>query len=164
MAFIGSAGEIAERLGSIPGFVEALAFVAECRKAGSPPAARLAALAERESERVDLSGDCHAMLMAYRTRGRDAGRFETHVRFIDVQAIVSGAENMALEDRAGLEVVEDRSAERDAIFYRDRDGGSVLRLDESNLAVFFPADAHLGGIAADAPVLIRKVVVKVPVA
>lgn len=104
------------------------------------------------------------MLMAYRTRDRDAGRFETHVRFIDVQAIVSGAECMALEDRAGLEVVEDCSAERDAIFYRDRDGGSMLRLDESNIAVFFPADAHLGGIAADAPVLIRKVVVKVPVA
>jgi beta-galactosidase beta subunit len=39
----------------------------------------------------------------------------------------------------------------------------VLRLSGGATAVFFPVDAHMGALAVQAPTLVRKVVVKVPV-
>ena len=70
---------------------------------------------------------------------------------------------MEVTDRGRLSVAEDLSATRDAIFYQPFAHGSVLRMGAGDVAVYFPPDAHMGGIAIGAPGLVRKVVVKVPV-
>ena len=60
-------------------------------------------------------------------------------------------------------MAEDLTSTRDAIFYHPFDGGCVLRFEPGVVGVYFPPDAHLGGIAVGAPTLVRKIVVKVPV-
>jgi len=163
MALFGAPDQLRNQIADVPRFEAAFACIAECRSLGSELRRRLDALREGESLRIELGSGCHAMLMTNRTGSREAGRWETHRRHIDVQAVVVGRELMELADRSALVVSEDLSAERDAIFYMPRERGTVLRLDESAVAVYFPSDAHLGGIADGEPGVIRKVVVKVPV-
>ena len=71
---------------------------------------------------------------------------------------------MEVADRERLLVHEDLTPGRDVIFYQPFDGGAVLRLTPGLAAIYFPPDAHLGCIAIGKPGLVRKVVVKVPIA
>jgi YhcH/YjgK/YiaL family protein len=88
---------------------------------------------------------------------------ESHRKYIDIQVVWAGEEGMAVIDRTRLTVTEDLTPAQDLIFYRDSEAASLLRFGAGEAAVFYPADAHLPGLAIGAPALVRKVVLKVPV-
>jgi biofilm protein TabA len=163
MALFGSIPTLRAQLARLDHFAAALAFVEDAARAGSAAHRQLFNLTAGQTERNDLPGGAFALSQAYLTRARTEGKWETHRAYIDVQAILAGEESMEVTDRGRLTVAEDLTATRDAIFYEPFDRGSVLRLGVGDVAVYFPPDAHMGGIAIAAPILVRKVVVKVPV-
>jgi len=163
MALFGSLAAVRAQLAEPGRFASALACAAECCRAGTALQGRLAGLAPGATERVELAGGAFALLQAYLTKPRAAGRWETHRAHIDVQTVVAGEEFLEVADAPRLVPEEDLTPGQDVIFYRPFSAGSVLRLSDGATAVFFPVDAHLGGLAVLAPVLVRKVVVKVPV-
>jgi len=164
MALFGSLAAVRDQIAGPERFAPAFACVAACLKEGAPVRGRLLALAAGATERIELAGGSFALLQAYLTGPALQSRWETHRAYIDVQAAVAGEEFMGAADADRLEVDEDLTPVRDAVFYRPFGGGSALRMGSGSVAVFYPADAHRGGISVSAPALVRKVVVKVPVA
>lgn len=147
-------------------FAVAFAYAAETLRAGSPPHARLAAMSAGTSERVELGDGVFAIEQVYHAKPREDGFFEAHRKFIDVQVIVEGIELMEVEDIARLTVTMDYDAERDFGKYAiDVPKAAKLIMRAGDAALFFPSDGHMPSLrVADESTLVRKTVVKVPVA
>jgi biofilm protein TabA len=163
MALFGTLSTVRAQLTRPEHFAAAFGFVEEAARDGSAAHRQLFSLTAGQTERVDLPGGAFALSQAYLTKPRAEGKWETHRAYIDVQAVLVGEEFMEVTDRGRLVMAEDLTATRDAIFYQPFNQGSVLRLGPGDVAVYFQIDAHLGGIVIAAPLLVRKVVVKVPV-
>ena len=163
MALYGSLATVRMQLAQPAHFAAAFGFVEDAARPGSAANRQLFGLTAGQTERTELPGGAFALSQAYLTKPRAEGKWETHRAYIDVQAMLAGAEFMELTDRGRLTLAEDLTVARDAIFYQPFDGGCVLRFEVGDVGIYFPPDAHLGGIAIAAPVLVRKVVVKVPV-
>ncbi len=165
MAIFGPFPTVREQLATDPRFRTAFDYVAAILRPDSLERRRLAALAEGASEKHELAGGSFAIEQAYRTRTRAEGFFESHRKYIDVQVVVEGAEVMEVADIAALTVSQEYDPEREFIKYADQAGASVLRCRSGNVAVYFPADGHMPCLQPDGrPGLVRKTVVKVPVA
>lgn len=152
------------RCARFPEFQAAFAYAAGALTPGSAVHARIAALAAGETHRHELPGGAHAVEMAYLTKSRAEGFFETHRRFVDVQVVVAGEEVMEVAAAAELGVTQPYDAAKDFTKHADAGAPSVLRVGPGHAAVFWPEDAHMPGLALGQPALVRKTVVKVPVA
>ncbi len=165
MALFGSLATVRAQLAGCPSFDRTFAYVEEMLRPGSPAHQRMLAVPEGETERVELGDGVFALEQAYVAKPRAEGRWEAHRAYIDVQVIVTGDELMEVTDTSRLVVTEDRTPEKDVLFFAAYDEGSVLRMRAGELAVFYPIDAHKPSLAAGDPAaLVRKTVVKVPVA
>jgi YhcH/YjgK/YiaL family protein len=144
-------------------FHAAFAYAGEALKPGSAAHARIMALATGSTHREELPGGAHAIEMAYQTKTRPEGFFETHGRFIDLQVVVSGEELMEVDCADRLAVAQPYDEARDFTKHADSDSPSVLRIRPGDVAVFWPADAHMPSLAINQPSLVRKTVIKVPI-
>jgi YhcH/YjgK/YiaL family protein len=163
MALVGNLAHVRAQLARPEHFAASFAYVEDCFRSGSAASRALAAVAVGQTERVDLAGGAFALLQAYLTKPRNEGRWETHRAHIDIQAVVTGEELMEIADRGRMVLDEDLTPGKDVIFYRPFEEGSVLRFGPGYTGVYFPTDAHRGSLVVTAPVLVRKVVIKVPV-
>ncbi len=113
--------------------------------------------------KYEIAGsDSYASLSEYTTDRKESKKPEAHVKYVDIQYVISGTETVGYGDLApGLAVVEDRLAEKDVIFYQAVPDETDFTLAAGMYAVFFPWDVHRPGCAAGDPSPVRKVVVKV---
>lgn len=164
MALFGSLSTVRAQLAASPAFDLAFDYVARCLTPGSTEAERIAAVPAGKTERVELGEGVFALEQAYESKPPAEGKWEAHERFIDVQVVISGRELMGVVEVSALKLAEDLRAERDLMFFAPAEGGSTLKVGPGGVAVFFPADGHMPSLADGAPALVRKTVVKVPVA
>jgi len=159
----GSCATVRAQCAPTPQLRVALDYAAEALTPGSASYARIAGLAGGSVHRHELGGGAYALEMAYQTRRRPDGCFETHRRFIDVQVVVMGEELIEVAAAARLSVTQAYDEARDLTKYADTAAASVLRAQAGDVAVFWPEDAHMPSLAAEQPELVRKTVIKVPV-
>ena len=120
--------------------------------------------ARSEQKRYELQGDdIYAMVMSYETRARDTAILESHRTYVDVQCVLQGSESIEWFPSETLTVDSPYDASIDAALYKtDSPGLSRITMGPGVFAVFFPADAHMPGLADDdGPSNIVKVVVKI---
>jgi len=164
MALHGTIATLQAQRPPVAGFATAFQYIAELMQAGSPIQQRVRDLANGDSKRIDLEHGVHAIEQAYETKSRADGVFESHRRFIDIQVICEGEEQIEVADTARLTVRQPYDAERDFALYHDHPDASLLRLFPGEAAILFPEDAHMPTLRIHAaPVRVRKVVLKVPV-
>lgn len=164
MALFGTIATIQAQAPRTPGFLAAYTYLEEICKAGSPAHARLHALAEGQSKRVELTAGVYAMEQVYGTKPRPEGVFESHRKFIDLQVLLEGEEILEVIDLARVTVRQAYDAEKDYALYADHAEGSRLRLRAGEAAVFYPVDVHMPSLRCGAAaVRVRKTVVKIPV-
>lgn len=164
MALFGSLPTVRQQLAASPAFDLAFDYVARCLTPGSLEADRIASVALGETGRVELGDGVFALEQAYVGKALEVGKWEAHERFIDVQVVVTGRELMGLIDVKRLTLTEDFREKRDLMFFAPHDGGSLVKVGAGEIAVFFPVDAHMPSLADGEPIVVRKTVVKVPVA
>jgi biofilm protein TabA len=162
MAIFGSFKTVRAQTAPHAALQKGLDYVGKLLRHDSPERARLFALPAGETVRVDLGNGMVAIDAAYLSKPRPDVFFETHQKYIDVQAVLEGEESMEIIDRARLTVDVPYDGERDLVKYKDAPDASVLRARSGDVEVFFPEDGHMSHAVA-APVLVRKCVVKVPV-
>lgn len=162
MAIFGSIETTRGQLAAHPRLQPAFRYVERLLAANSPERVRLFALAPGESTKVDLGGGMFAIDAAYLSKRRAEVFFETHRKYIDVQAVIEGEEAMEIIDRSRLTVEVPYDPERDLVKYLDARGASILHAHPGEVEVFFPEDGHMSHAVGE-PVLVRKTVVKVPV-
>jgi YhcH/YjgK/YiaL family protein len=165
MAIYGSLATLRLQAPRTPGFAAAFAYMEEMLRPGSPIQERVRKLMDGDVEKIDLGNGVFVLEQTYETKLRADGFFESHRKCIDVQAILDGEEMMEVADIARMKERQPYNAERDLIIYEDSTEVSQLRVFPGQAAIFFPGDAHMPTVRTrNEPVLVRKCVIKVPVA
>ncbi len=118
-------------------------------------------LGQLESGRHELDGDrLFALVNRDPGRGHEGARLEAHRKYIDIQLLVDGSEEIGWRPTAECRQITDPYDEaRDVIFFADPPQ-AWINLPPRKFMIFYPQDAH-------APLAARgdntKVVIKVAV-
>lgn len=90
---------------------------------------------------------------------RISSNIEAHRKYIDIQYMIKGEENMGVTSLDDLVVTDKYSSEKDVEFYN---GNAPLTLvKENEFIIFYPTDAHLPCQVVDEPKEVKKVIVKI---
>ena len=93
-------------------------------------------------------------------RTREMARLEAHRRYIDIQLVLDGVDEMGWKPLADCHnPVSDHSIEKDIRFFHDAPA-SWIPVPPDHFCIFFPEDAHAPLVAEG---LIRKVIFKIAV-
>jgi YhcH/YjgK/YiaL family protein len=116
--------------------------------------------------RYELDGDnLFVIIDSYETKSRDAAKLETHRKYVDIQAMISGKETHEVFPKKELTVSTPYSPEKDAQFYQiPETARTCINLRPGDFAVYFSQDAHLPCLTTGGtPQPVRKAVVKIAV-
>lgn len=114
--------------------------------------------------RYELDGDAvFALVQSHPTAPAKGKKFESHQQYLDIQYVAEGIERIQYAPVASLVVDLPYVAEKDCALYRDPDHVTDLILQPGLFAIFYPADGHKPGCCVEAPMRVKKVVVKVRV-
>lgn len=125
-------------------------------------------LANLPDGRHELAGDrLFALVQTYTTKPRAQGRMETHRKYVDIQAILTGAELCEVAPLSEMTPATPPDTPpvpydpaKDIAFHHG--SGDPLTLRPGLFAIFFPADAHMPSLALPTgPAQVRKIVLKV---
>lgn len=164
MALYGSLASVQAQAPRTAGFAAAFAYGAELLREGSPVQTRVRQVPPGERLKTDLGGGIFVIEECYATKLRADGFFESHRKYVDVQMVLDGEEQMELADLRRMAPKQPYHAERDLQVYEDDTSASLLRVFTGQVAVFFPSDVHMPGLRIRTdPVTVRKAVVKIPV-
>ena len=107
-----------------------------------------------------IGDDLFVIIEHMQGRTRVEAQLECHLRYIDIQLVLDGVDEMGWKPLATCrEPVEDYSAERDIGFFRDAPD-SWIAVPPGAFCIFFPEDAHAPLVSSD---YIRKAVFKIAV-
>ncbi|GGK42105.1 MULTISPECIES: YhcH/YjgK/YiaL family protein [Flavobacteriaceae] len=110
--------------------------------------------------RHEIEGDeIFAIVNEYKTKNQEENLLESHIKYIDVQFIAQGTEQI------GFTTFNNQIPEK---FYDSTDDYmlfkepyNLITLNEGMFAIFYPSDIHIPGLIADTVSKVTKVVVKV---
>jgi len=114
-------------------------------------------------EKIPIHGDqVYVLVQDNTTKPREQGVWEAHRKYIDVQYVAFGVEEMGYANIKTLTVKKSYDEKDD---YELFDGvGSFVTVPAGSFTIFFPEDGHIPGSAVDdKPAAVRKIVVKVAV-
>lgn len=111
--------------------------------------------------RVEIDGDqVYALVQEYTSKPMEQGRWEAHRKYIDIQYIAEGEEQIGYANIADLTLGDyDEAKDR----YIPKGEGSFVRLSAGMFGLYMPEDAHMPNMAVDQPQPVRKIVIKVAV-
>lgn len=107
--------------------------------------------------------DLYVDMAAYNTKPREEGKVEGHIKYVDVQFVISGEEAHEIYLKDNLTASTGYNTEKDATFYHIAgEPHSRITLRPGYFAAYFPHDAHMAGLmSGNAPQPVKKAVVKV---
>jgi biofilm protein TabA len=105
--------------------------------------------------------DLFALVQRYVTKPQSEGRWESHLRYIDLQYIVAGTEVMGYAPHSSLTLAERYDEEKDIMFLTGH--GNLFTLSAGSFAIFFPHDAHMPMLSPGSPSQVHKIVFKIRV-
>lgn len=100
------------------------------------------------------------IVMEYTTQPLSECKPETHKKYIDIQYMINGEENIGLKTHYDEIPTTAYNQEGDFMFYT-LEKLPMLPLKENHFAVFFPDDIHQTMIQIDSPKTLRKAVFKI---
>lgn len=110
-----------------------------------------------------LSDCIYVNIEEYNTKDIEVASFESHDKYIDIQLLLKGSENIYYASRDNLSVKVPYDETRDIAFYSDSiQGYPYIKLDGTNFMMIYPHEAHapqvsINGLAQK----VLKVVVKI---
>ncbi|MES2048087.1 MAG: YhcH/YjgK/YiaL family protein [Pseudomonadota bacterium] len=124
---------------------------------------RFTDFSQLEAGRYPIDGEnVFALVQDPMTQSWEAGLPEFHARYIDIQCLLEGEEGIGYAPaNASLSKVTDQLAEHDIAFVAQQDNESRLLLRPGMFAIFLPGELHRPCRAPDAPMRIKKVVIKI---
>lgn len=102
--------------------------------------------------------DIFAIVNDYMLKPESQGRLEAHRRYIDIQYLARGAEQIGYAPFCGQQETTAFDDKADVGFYSG--SASLTRVEEGMFAIYYPGDLHMPGIG-DPANSVRKVVVKI---
>jgi YhcH/YjgK/YiaL family protein len=106
-------------------------------------------------------GNIFALISEYKTKSETEGKLEAHRKYIDVQYVISGEEQMGYVPLNDQQILEPYKEENDIVFFKG--DKSFTKVSAGMFAIFFPEDVHMPGINAGNISEVKKLVIKVRV-
>ena len=101
-----------------------------------------------------------AIVEAVAGRSRDAAKLECHRKYIDIQLVLDGSDEMGWKPLCDcIEPLDDFHTDKDIQFFRDAPA-SWVTTPPGAYCIFFPEDAHAPLVSSGT---IRKVILKIAV-
>jgi len=88
-------------------------------------------------------------------------KIEAHKKYIDIQLLVKGAEQIGYEPANQLKTHTPYSEEKDVEFFFADGDITFLNMTKDDFAIFWPSDAHMPGCQVYKPQEVIKVVFKI---
>jgi YhcH/YjgK/YiaL family protein len=104
--------------------------------------------------------DLYALVQEYATKPLEAGTWEAHRRYIDLQYIVTGAERIGY---ASIRHLDQGTYDPARDFLPLQGVGDLVTVPEGFFMLLMPEDAHMPGLAIHAPAPVKKIVLKIAV-
>jgi len=111
--------------------------------------------------RYEITEGIFALVQQYETLPEKDCKWEAHKKFIDIQFVARGTEQLGYAYAGSLDVVKEYDENGDYMLLAGQ--GGMLCMDAGMFAIFMPDDAHMPGIAHGCPKPVKKVIVKVAV-
>lgn len=106
----------------------------------------------------------YANVHGYETKPREACRFESHRKYIDLQYCISGGECIEWQPLDLLKSNNKYDVQKDVLRHHSpKNPAGILRMSPGTFAVFFPADGHMPKIADGVHAAVAKAVIKIEV-
>ena len=121
-------------------------------------------LKKLEAGRYDLDGDnLYAQVTDYMTKNPEDAQFESHKKYIDIQYVISGIEQIGWTPASKMsEVLTPYDETRDIEFMKVTES-SDYTATPGVYFLFFPSDLHRPGVKSGENSQVKKVVVKVKI-
>jgi len=132
-----------------PAFEKAFAFL------------RQDGLAELQADRYEIDGDrLFCMISKGPGRSRSEAKLEAHRKYIDIQYVIAGNEEMGFKPTADCKLIDTSyDSEKDIGFFNDQPD-SWTPVPPGSFVIFFPQDAHAPLVGSGE---IHKAVLKIAV-
>jgi YhcH/YjgK/YiaL family protein len=121
-------------------------------------------LSKIEVKRYDIEGEnVFAPITEYLTKNEEDAKFEAHKKYIDIQYVISGVEQMSV---APMSMKKDEVTPYDAtkdVEFMTVSQSSSYKATPERFFIFFPSDIHRPSVKVGENSQVRKVVVKVKV-
>ncbi|MFA9389019.1 MAG: YhcH/YjgK/YiaL family protein [Prolixibacteraceae bacterium] len=112
--------------------------------------------------KYELDGQLiYAMVNEYETKPSEACKLEAHLKYIDIQLMVEGEEQVGYAMKTTQLPTEAYNPDKDVMFFKEK--VCFFSFTKGQFAIFYPSDLHQPGINTKHPSPVRKVVVKVAV-
>ena len=110
-----------------------------------------------------LSDCIYVNIEEYNTKDIEVASFESHDKYIDIQLLLKGLENIYYASRDNLSVKVPYDETRDIAFYSDSiQGYPCIKLDGTNFMMIYPHEAHAPQVSSgNLSQKVLKVVVKI---
>lgn len=117
---------------------------------------------ENIPSKYEINSEIYAKRVKYRTKERENCKFESHIKYIDLQYIVGGAEIIDCANIKNLIPVGDYDGKEDLQYYKNINVNyTKIYLSKLDFAIFFPFDCHRPQILNKYSDKIDKIVVKI---
>ena len=119
-------------------------------------------IASMELGTYEIEGsDIYAIVLKYDTIPMKKGLWEAHKKYIDVQYIIDGIEQIGYANIDDIKLDKKYVEEEDYCLYKGE--GNMIVFKTGSFGIFAPQDAHMPGISLKEPQQVKKIVVKVRV-
>jgi YhcH/YjgK/YiaL family protein len=116
-------------------------------------------------KKIEITSDIFAIEQSYDTQKSEELLFESHIKYVDVQFLISGEEVIEVIHTDLLEVDSEYNEDGDYSLYKTTSNSSKIIMQRGDLSVFFPKDGHMPGVQYGIESnVVHKTVVKIPLA
>lgn len=162
MAIFGNIDTVKEQI-NYKKFEKAFLYIQKLQDKNSLEYKSLANIGLDECNKIVLDENCFILEQAYITKDKKDCFFESHRKYIDIQYIFEGSEIMEVENINKLQTTQEYNESLDFAKYEQKPNSSTLIINENELAIFYPNDAHMPCIKVDNNQKIIKAVFKIAV-
>jgi YhcH/YjgK/YiaL family protein len=119
-------------------------------------------LTKLEVKRHEIDGtSVYAPISEYTTKNEENARYEAHMKYIDIQYVVSGKELIGIASMSDKKEITEPYNETNDVMFMTVSSINNQNADPGRFFIFFPDDVHRPGLKDGENSLVRKVVVKV---
>lgn len=112
-------------------------------------------------QKYEVNEDFYYSLQEYETKPWEECILESHRKYIDIQWIAEGTEELQTCDVSCLALKNEYNEEKDIMFWKPQLNMTRVVLRDNTYIVLYPKDAHMGCIAVGKPEKVKKIVGKV---
>lgn len=113
-------------------------------------------------EKVEIQGDeIFTLPQKYLTQSETEKNWESHRKYIDIQYVIKGTENIGFVLEDYLDELSPYDEENDIEMFSGE--GDYVQVNEGEFVIFFPDDAHKPGLMVDGSEEVYKLVIKIKV-